>query len=264
MADMTMIQIDILSKTYPQDHVQTNLCVLQDVHFNIKSGEFCCIVGPSGSGKTTLLNLISGLDKNLKGSILINGEAPTEGAVPGYMFQSSRLMPWLTVRENVTLVLQKGASEERVDDLLNEIGLNDFADVYPKHLSGGMRRRVALARAIITEPPLLLLDEPFLSLDASIANHLRRQLIDICERRSTTVVFVTHDLREALYLADRVLFLSSRPGKIVLDHFVEIQRPRVPEGEAVEMLKLNLLKNHPKLLSGLVEINAIDMEAIGE
>ena len=173
-------------------------------------------------------------------------------------------MPWLTVRENVTLVLQKGASEERVDDLLHEIGLNDFADVYPKHLSGGMRRRVALARAIITEPLLLLLDEPFLSLDASIANHLWRQLIDICERRSTTVVFVTHDLREALYLADRVLFLSSRPGKIVLDHFVEIQRPRVPEGEAVEMLKLNLLKNHPKLLSGLVEINAIDMEAIGE
>jgi NitT/TauT family transport system ATP-binding protein len=116
-----------------------------------------------------------------------------------------------------------------------------------------MRRRVALARAIINEPPLLLLDEPFMSLDAPVANHLRKLLIEVCGRRSSTVLFVTHDLREALYLADRVLFVSSRPGRVVLDHVVDIPRPRVPEGESIEISRLDLLKRHPQLLSGLIE-----------
>jgi NitT/TauT family transport system ATP-binding protein len=143
--------------------------------------------------------------------------------------------------------------ESKVLDLLREIGLEDFVDVYPSHLSGGMRRRVALARAIITEPPLLLLDEPFLSLDAPVANRLRRLLIEVCGRRSSTVLFVTHDLREALFLADRVLFVSNRPGRIVLDHVIDIPRSRAPEGEAIEMLRLDLLKRHPQLLSGSIE-----------
>ena len=121
-----------------------------------------------------------------------------------------------------------------------------------------MRRRVSLARAIITEPSLLLLDEPFLSIDTPVANRLRRLLIEMCGRRSSTVFFVTHDLREALYLADRVLFISSRPGEIVLDHRVDIPRPRIPEGESVEMSRLELLKKNPQLLSGLVESDEIN------
>jgi len=248
-----MIRIDISSKTYRQDYQQSSLNVLSDIQFEVKPGEFCGVVGPSGCGKTTLLNLISGLDKDFEGLVTIDGGAPSVGPTPGYMFQSSRLMPWLTVRENVELVQVGDEPESTVLDLLREIGLEDFADVYPNHLSGGMRRRVALARAIITEPPLLLLDEPFLSLDAPVANRLRQLLIEVCERRSSTVLFVTHDFREALFLADRVLFVSSRPGKIVLDHVVDIPRPRAPEGEEIEMLRLDLLKRHPQLLSGLIE-----------
>lgn len=248
-----MIRIDISSKTYRQDYQQSSLKVLSDIQFEVKTGEFCGVVGPSGCGKTTLLNLISGLDKDFEGLVAIDGGAPSAGPAPGYMFQSSRLMPWLTVRENVELVQVEDKRESTVLDLLREIGLEDFVDVYPSQLSGGMRRRVALARAIITEPPLLLLDEPFLSLDAPVANRLRRLLIDVCGRRSSTVLFVTHDLREALYLADRVLFVSSRPGRIVLDHVIDIPRPRAPEGEAIELLRLDLLKRHPQLLSGLIE-----------
>ncbi len=250
---MSQIQIDIHLKSYPQNLDNADLQVLKDIRFDVKSGDFCCIVGPSGSGKTTLLNLLSGLDLNFDGSILIGGNTPTEGSAPGYMFQSSRLMPWLTVRENVGLVLAGGDTTTQVDDLLREIGLFEFAEAYPNQLSGGMRRRVALARALIIEPPLLLLDEPFSSLDAPVANHLRRLLLDVCVRRSSTVIFVTHDLREALYLADRVLFVSDRPGTIVLDHQINLPRPRVPEGEAIEMLRLNLLNRHPQLLAGLVE-----------
>jgi ABC-type nitrate/sulfonate/bicarbonate transport system ATPase subunit len=253
MAIIIVIQIDISSKTYQQDYQQSPLIVLSDIQFGVKSGEFCCVVGPSGCGKTTLLNLISGLDKDFEGLVAIDGGAPSAGPTPGYMFQSSRLMPWLTVRENVELVQVGDEPESKVLDLLREIGLEDFVDVYPKHLSGGMRRRVALARAIIKEPSLLLLDEPFLSLDAPVANRLRRLLIEVCGRRSSTVLFVTHDLREALFLADRILFISSRPGRIVLDHVIDIPRPRAPEGEAIEMLRLDLLKRHPQLLSGLIE-----------
>ena len=258
MANLSMIQVDISSKTYRQDHDQSQLRVLRDISFGIESGQFCCIVGPSGCGKTSLLNMISGLDVDFEGSISIDGGTPSEGPPPGYMFQSSRLMPWLTVRENVELVRGGYESDTRVDDLLREIGLNGFEEAYPNHLSGGMRRRVALARAIITEPSLLLLDEPFLSLDIPVANRLRRLLIEVCGRRSSTVLFVTHDLREALYLADRVLFISSRPGEIVLDQLVDIQRPRIPEGEAIEMLRLDVLNKHPRLLSGLVENDEYD------
>lgn len=248
-----MIEVDVSRKAYRQDHDQSELEVLRDIRFSVEPGQFCCIVGPSGCGKTSLLNMISGLDENFSGSVDIDGGAPSAGPPPGYMFQSSRLMPWLRVCENVELVTDDPVAREKVAELLGEIGLEDFVDAYPGQLSGGMRRRVALARAIVNEPSLLLLDEPFLSLDTPVANRLRRLLIDVCGRRSSTVLFVTHDLREALYLADRVLFISSRPGEIVLDHLVDIPRPRIPEGEDIELLRLELLKKNPQLLSGLVE-----------
>ena len=259
---MNKIQIDISSKTYAQNNNLSSTSALRDIHFGVKPGEFCGIVGPSGCGKTTLLNLISGLDQNFEGLVTIDGGTPSTGPTPGYMFQSSRLMPWLTVRQNVELVQPEGESASKVIDLLREIGLEEFVDVYPGQLSGGMRRRVALARAIVTEPPLLLLDEPFLSLDSPIANRLRRLLLEVWGRRSATVLFVTHDLREALFLADRVLFVSSIPGRIVLYHNVDIPRPSVPEGEAIEMLRLDLLKQHPQLLSGLIESDENNGEEI--
>ena len=252
-----MIQVDIAAKTYRQDNDRSELRVLSGISFNVEAKQFCCIVGPSGCGKTSLLNIVSGLDEDFEGRVSIDGGTPMSGPPPGYMFQSSRLMPWLTVRENVELVLPQN-DRSGVDALLGEIGLREFVDAYPGQLSGGMRRRVALARAIINEPGLLLLDEPFLSLDAPVANHLRRILIEVCGRRSSTVLFVTHDLREALYLADRILFVSSRPGEIVLDHSVDIPRPRTPESESIELARLDLLKQHPQLLSGLVESDEDD------
>lgn len=246
-----MIEIGITGKTYTLGHNLAPLEVLQAVQFTIEPGEFCCIVGPSGCGKTSLLNLISGLDQDFGGSIAINGGKAGQAPTPGYMFQASRLMPWLTVRENIELVTE-GTSSTRIDDILLEIGLADFADSYPNRLSGGMQRRVALARALIIEPPLLLLDEPFSSLDQPVANRLRRLLIEVCSRHATTALFVTHDLREALLLADRILFISSRPGKIVLDYRVPVERPREPESQAIEMTRLDLLNRYPQLLAGLV------------
>ena len=251
-----MIQIDIAAKAYRQDHDRSSLLVLSDISFSVEANQFCCIVGPSGCGKTSLLNIVSGLDDDFEGKVLIDGGAPISGPPPGYMFQSSRLMPWLTVRENVELVLA-ASDQTKVAALLREMGLQEFVDAFPGQLSGGMRRRVALARAIINEPSLLLLDEPFLSLDAPVANHLRRILIEVCGRRSSTVLFVTHDLREALYLADRILFVSNRPGEIVLDHNVDIPHPRTPESESIELARLELLKKYPQLLSGLVESDEI-------
>lgn len=258
MAKLSMINVDVRSKNYWREQDQSNLLVLSDIKFNIEAGQICCIVGPSGCGKTSLLNLISGLDNDFDGSIKINGTALSTGSPPGYMFQSPRLMPWLSVRDNIELVCNREEPAAKTDRLLAEFGLDEFANAYPAQLSGGMRRRVALARALINDPQLLLLDEPFLSLDTPVANHLRLLLIEVCERRSSTALFVTHDLREALYLADRVLFISSRPGKVMLDFSVKMPRPRIPEGEAIELMRLALLKKHSQLLSGLIEVDEFE------
>ena len=251
---MSILDIKISRKNYSSVPSGSQLTVLTDVQFQVEEGQFVSLVGPSGCGKTTLLNLIGGLDSNLEGSILVDGVAPKDGPMMGHMFQSARLMPWLTVRENICLVEKGGAADSgRVKRLLAEMGLENFTETYPKHLSGGMRRRVALARAFFNEPKLLLLDEPFLSLDTPVANHLRRMLLELCARRSATVLFVTHDLREALYLGDRALFLSGAPGTIVLDLPIDLPRPRELESATVEQLRINLLKEHPKILAGLVE-----------
>lgn len=242
---MSALDIDIAEKAFPGPG-GGKLTVLSGLRISVAEGEFACLVGPSGCGKTTLLNLISGLDRNVEGTVRVDG-----GAAVGYMFQSPRLMPWLTAHDNVRLVAGD-EDDDAIDALLGEMGLEGFGDTYPNRLSGGMRRRVALARAFVNRPGVLLLDEPFLSLDLPQANRLRRLLIDLCRHRPTTVLFVTHDLREALYLADRVLFMSARPGRIVLEFNVDLPRPRDPEGEAIEKLRLGLLGSHSRLLAGLV------------
>jgi len=246
------IEIDIARKSFAKRANGGELVVLEDTKFAVAEGELVCIVGPSGCGKTTLLNIVSGLDPDYEGSVLIGGARPATTNRIGYMFQSPRLIPWLTVRSNIDLVVGAGQDHRLVDALLKEMRLEQFADAWPAELSGGMRRRVALARAFVTEPGLLLLDEPFLSLDAPAANRLRLLLLDIWESRPTTVIFVTHDLREALFLADRVLFMSPSPGRVVLDLPVQLPKPRQIDGEEVETLRLNLLKEHPQLLGGLL------------
>ncbi|MEE8445075.1 MAG: ABC transporter ATP-binding protein [Alphaproteobacteria bacterium] len=248
---MKTVEVDIARKLYRARNGGPDLLALRDLKLTVAQREFTCIVGPSGCGKTTLLNIVSGLDEDVEGAVRVAGHAPGEGQPVGYMFQSPRLMPWLSVRDNVALVLGEGADSAAADELLRQVGLGDFMDAWPGELSGGMRRRVALVRAFVTGPELLLLDEPFLSLDAPVANRLRLLLLDIWQSRPTTIIFVTHDLREALFLADRVLFMSPSPGRIVLDLPIDLERPREAEGEAVEMKRLELLKTYPDILAGL-------------
>ncbi len=262
MAVVNALEIDIRRKTYSLRGSEDGLLVLADLRVTVPEGEFTCIVGPSGCGKTTLLNVISGLDPAFEGTVHVAGKPPDEAPPIGYMFQSPRLMPWLSVRDNIRLVLEHGrGNDARADHLVRQMGLEEFTGAFPRGLSGGMQRRVALARAFATQPRLLLLDEPFLSLDVPVANRLRRLLLDIWQQQPTTVVFVTHDLREALYMADRVLFISPPPGRIVLDLPVGLPRPRVPEGQDVEMLRLRLLEKYPQLLAGLTE--SADMGHMG-
>jgi NitT/TauT family transport system ATP-binding protein len=187
--------------------------VLDDINLDIAPGEFVCILGASGCGKSTLLNLIAGLDRPTAGHI----ETPTAGAA--VMFQESALMPWLTARRNVELALRlrgvpRAARREKALSLLDAVNLTDAADKRPHELSGGMRQRVALARALAQDRPVLLMDEPFAALDAITRDLLHEELERVWRATGRTIVFVTHNVREAARLAERVILLSSRPGRV--------------------------------------------------
>jgi NitT/TauT family transport system ATP-binding protein len=224
--------------------------VLKALAFDVEAGEFVALVGPSGAGKSTLLNLIAGLDVDYRGRIVRHGEG--DGSELAFVFQEPRLMPWLTARENVGLVLDQGdAQDPRVDAVLSHVGLLEHADVYPARLSGGMQRRVALARAFVVRPRLLLLDEPFVSLDGPTATRLRGYLKALAAAFRPTVIFVTHDLSEALALADRVLFFSRAPAQVVRDLTVPLGSPRDVDSPAVRALCDRLLASDPHLLAGI-------------
>ena len=186
---------------------------------------------------------------------------PEKSVRIGFMFQQARLMPWLSVLENITLVMKKtpepGASEtqtstttDRAMQMINLVGLSGFENKFPQQLSGGMKKRVALARAFSIDPQLLLLDEPFQSLDSPTANKFRKQLMRLWNSQKQTVLFVTHDLREAISMADRVLFLSHRPSKIILDYKVRLSRPRTIDSDCVSDLHQQILLEYPDILSG--------------
>ncbi len=243
-----MLEIEINRKAYPDRGGRVHVA-LSDLSLRVKRGELVCIVGPSGCGKSTLLNVISGLDHDVDGVVTMGGVVPQHGI--GFMFQEPRLMPWLTVLENVMLVARSDEARQRARELLTAMELGDVLHAYPGSLSGGMQRRVALARAFVIDPSLLLMDEPFVSLDAPTANRLRNMLITLWQRCNTTVVFVTHDLREALSLGDRVCFLSGAPGQLVLDLPIDLPRPRSADDAAVLALQSKLLQEHPELLAGL-------------
>ena len=244
-----MLQIDIDRKRYA-DRGGSPHVALSGLNLQVGDGEFACVVGPSGCGKSTLLNVVGGLDGDVEGRVRLDGEAPGNGV--GFMFQEPRLMPWLSVLDNVLLVAgRSAAAKARAVDLLVAMELGDVLQAYPGRLSGGMQRRVALARAFVIEPKLLLMDEPFVSLDVPTANRLRAMLVELWQRCRSTVLFVTHDLREALALGDRVFFLSGAPGGVVLDRAVTLRRPRAADGAAVLELQARLLAQHPGLLAGL-------------
>ncbi|WP_353249703.1 ABC transporter ATP-binding protein [Salinisphaera sp. T31B1] len=236
--------------------------VIGPVDFQAAAGEFVAVVGPSGAGKSTLLSLVAGLDDDYDGEITWNGEPlSTPGRSParlGMMFQEPRLMPWLSALDNVRLVESGRRAGEpgfisRAVELLEEVGLGQALDVWPNHLSGGMQRRVALARAFTVEPRLLLMDEPFVSLDMPTGNRLRQSLLGLCERHRPLVLFVTHDLREALALADRILFMGDTPARVMLDYRVDIPRNRNLESAEVAQAQQALLGRYPDLLSGILQ-----------
>ena len=245
-----MLTVDIREKRYNARNPGGAHLALRDLRFQVEPGQFTCLIGPSGCGKSTLINIINGLDKAVDGRVTLDGVVPSDGV--STMFQTPRLMPWLSVLDNVLLVLEDtAANRQRAIELLGAMGLGDVLAAYPNRLSGGMQRRVALARAFAIRPRLLLLDEPFVSLDAPVANRLRSMLIELWQRHASTVLFVTHDLREALALGDRVLFLSPGPAHVVLDYPITLARPRLPDDAAVAALQEGLLSSHPALLGGL-------------
>ncbi len=215
-----------LSVVFPTE--SNGLHALDSVSFDVNSREFVCVLGPSGSGKTTLLRVLAGLIPPTSGSFTFSGgEQPSIGMV----FQQATLMPWRTVTENIGLPLEVGkvnqaVAREKIRDLIELVGLQGFEDSLPRDLSGGMAQRVAIARALIHDPDLLLLDEPFASLDAMTRERMWMELSRIWQARQKTVVMVTHSINESLFLADRVLVFTQRPGKIKMDMEVDLPRPR--------------------------------------
>jgi NitT/TauT family transport system ATP-binding protein len=218
------------------------LIVLDDLSFTIEKSEFVCILGPSGCGKTTLLRMIAGLDHATTGVIDVDGE-PVTGPDPriAMIFQEYSLYPWRTVRANVEFGLQMRGipPEERreiVDRNIRLVGLEDFAMSYPYELSGGMRQRVAVARALATDPAVLLMDEPFGALDAQTRNRMQKELLRIWEKTKKTIIFITHSVDEAVFLANRIVVLSPRPSRVDVIYDVNIPRPR--DRTSVEFAKL--------------------------
>jgi NitT/TauT family transport system ATP-binding protein len=252
---MTLLSVDVHKKTYAN-----GCCAIEGLKFEAQPGEFVAIVGPSGAGKTTLLNLIAGLDQSLDGCISLSSVQPKPGPIKtSFMFHEPRLMPWLNVQQNLQLVLtpaQRGRPLSVLREALALVGLAGCETLFPSQLSGGMQRRVALLRAFIIEPDLLLMDEPFQSLDAPTAQQLRLLLQDLWQRTRPTVLFVTHSLREAISLADRILFLSGQPSKVILDLPISLAHPRSVEDPVVQTLHASLLEQYPQLLAGQISANS--------
>jgi ABC-type nitrate/sulfonate/bicarbonate transport system ATPase subunit len=239
-----MLTIDIISKKYPAKGRAGEHVAIANFQLSIKRGEFVCLVGPSGCGKTTLLNTIAGLDSNFDGRIDF-GSHPSP--IIGYVFQSPRLLPWRTVRENIDLAIEDNSSSDDIDALLEVMQLTQFQHVYPERLSLGMSRRVAIIRAFAINPDVLLMDEPFVSLDASTTQQIRLLLVSLWQQRPHSVLFVTHDLREAIALADRIVFLSPSPMKITTEMAVTIPRHEREDEAIIETFRKKFLREYPEL-----------------
>ena len=205
---------------------------VDDVSLEVPKGQFLAIVGPSGCGKTTVLNMLSGLIKSTLGTVMKNGHVVTGPSMDvGYMLARSALFPWRTARRNVEMPMEirgvpKVERRRRVDELLDMVKLGDFKSKFPSQLSQGMRQRVAIARTLAIEPSLWLLDEPFSALDAQTRITVQNEFLRLWENTGSTVILVTHDLAEAVLLADRVIVMTARPGRIKLDQMIDIPRPR--------------------------------------
>lgn len=215
-------------------HRYGSLVVHDEIKFEVQPNEFICICGPSGCGKTTLLDTLAGILKPTRGGVLIDG-APADPKRQriSFVFQEPSTFPWLTVRQNVATGLQiQGAKaselDAKVDEIINVVGLRGAEHFYPYQISGGMKQRVAIARAFATDADLILMDEPFVSLDQPTRERMQQEVLDIWRHRKRTVIFVTHNLEEAVFLGDRIIILSAKPGRVVADLPVRLRHPRDP------------------------------------
>ncbi len=230
---MALLELKQVSKSFA--HAKGNLSVLENISFTVEQGEFVAVVGPSGCGKSTMLRVINGIMPPTTGQVLYNGRQ-TDGInlECAIVFQSFALLPWLTVKGNIEMGLEaRGISaaecEKRSGVYIDKVGLDGFEEAYPRELSGGMKQRVGLARALAVEPKVLLMDEPFSAVDALTAITLREELLDLWQAPGTsvkTVIMVTHIIEEAVELADRILVMAASPGRVVGDLKVELPRPR--------------------------------------
>ncbi len=247
------LEVQDLSKSFVQP--TGSMSVLEDINFQLFPREFVCLVGASGCGKSTLLNIVAGLAAPSAGTVLVDGRKVSgPGSDRGMVFQNYTLYPWLTVAQNIAFGLQlrkipKVEQRDRVQYYLNVVGLTDFAKAYPKQLSGGMKQRVAIARALANEPAVLLMDEPFGALDAQTKEQMQQFLLELWEQTHVTVLMITHDVEEAIFLSQRVYVMSARPGRIKLEVPVTL-----PEHRNLEM----------KLSAEFVEIKRQILHALRE
>ena len=226
------VTLEDVTKVFHQDAGEAPVCAVEGVDFAVRPAEFLTIVGPSGCGKSTLLNIIAGLEEATAGRILVDGVHVSERQrYFGYMFQKDLLFPWRRVRDNVAIGLEvlgtpRREARARAMDILRRFELDAFAEKYPAQLSGGMRQRVALMRTLLCDREILLLDEPFGALDALTRSIMQAWLLGIWEKDHRTVIFITHDIEEAIFLSDRILTMSARPGRIKGEVAIDLPRPR--------------------------------------
>ena len=245
MEEPTKLHIHNVSKIYRSDGQE--VLAIDEIDLKIKNKEFATILGPSGCGKSTLLRIVAGLIKPTEGIVRLDGNVISRpGQDRGMVFQSYTLFPWLTVTENIRFGLEisgmvKAKQEQIAQEFVEKVGLKGFEKTYPRGLSGGMKQRVAIARALANNPAILLLDEPFGALDAQTRALMQELLTQIWEELHKTILFVTHDVEEAIFLSDRVFIMTARPGKIKAEIDIPLERPRSYEIKATESF-LNLKK----------------------
>ncbi|MDR9861934.1 MULTISPECIES: ABC transporter ATP-binding protein [Pseudomonas] len=241
MAQIIINNVQKVFKTPGKDVI-----ALKNINLEIKQGEFVCLLGPSGCGKSTLLNAVAGFALPSGGEITVEGKNIIgPGPDRGMVFQEYALFPWMNISQNIAFGLEvqkksKSEIDSTVNQLLALLHLTDFRDRFPKDLSGGMRQRVAIARVLALDSPIMLMDEPFGALDALTRRNLQDELLRIWEKLGKTILFVTHSIEESIYLADRIVVMTYRPGTVKRDHIVEIPRPRDPASPEFNKLKREL------------------------
>ncbi|ADU30235.1 ABC transporter ATP-binding protein [Evansella cellulosilytica] len=260
---MEKVHIQNVEKTFNDKEKGQSFTVFDNISLTIESGEFVSLLGPSGCGKSTLLNIVAGLDRATEGEVLVGEKKVTRpGSDRGVVFQEAALMPWLTALDNVAFPLRKKMSKSEAKDhakkYLKLVHLSKFIDSFPHELSGGMKQRVSIARALAMDPNILLMDEPFGALDEQTRSMLHRELQFIWEETKKTIIFVTHNIREAIMLSDRIVLMGTRPGGIRKIYPVDLPRPRIPSSPEFTQLEEDIMS----ILGG--EIEKVMREEMGD